>query len=93
MLARHDVEVNNAVQNKPTALMVASQQGHVEVVRLLLAHPDVKANRTLSDGRSALCVASQSGHGAIVSLLLSLTALTGRCGCRPLTQSTRCLPH
>jgi hypothetical protein len=63
------VEVNETAQNGATALMVASQQGQVEVVRLLLAHPDVKANRTSSDGRSALCVVSQSGHGAIVSLL------------------------
>ena len=51
--------------------VIASQKGHVEVVRLLLAHPDVEANRTSTDGRSALCFASQSGHGAIVSLLVA----------------------
>ncbi len=69
--ARQGDEVNTTAQNGATALMVASHQGHVEVVRLLLAHQDVEANRSSTDGRSALCAASQSGHGAIVSLLVA----------------------
>jgi hypothetical protein len=51
--------------------MLASQQGLVEVVQLLLARQGVEDNRTSTDGRSALCVASQGGHGAIVSLLVA----------------------
>ncbi len=69
LLARKGVEVNKHAQSVATALILASQNGHVEVV--LLAHPDVEANRTSTDGRSALCVASRSGHGAIVSLLVA----------------------
>jgi ankyrin repeat protein len=55
LLARQDVEVNKSAADGATALMLASQKGHVKVVRLLLAHPAVEANRTSSDGRSALC--------------------------------------
>ncbi len=33
-------------QDGSTALYKASRNGHVEVVRLLLAHPDVEADRT-----------------------------------------------
>jgi hypothetical protein len=54
-----------------TALMFASQQGHVEVVRLLLAHPDVEVNKGPADGATALIVASQRGHVEVVRLLLA----------------------
>jgi ankyrin repeat protein len=59
-------------QNRePTsALWIASQQGHTEIVRFLLGlGADVEA-KDASDGRTALFQASQEGHAAIVSLLL-----------------------
>jgi ankyrin repeat protein len=37
LLARQGVEVNEAAADGATALHAASQKGHVEVVRLLLA--------------------------------------------------------
>ncbi len=71
LLARQGVEVNKYARNGGTALMLASQNGYAEVIRLLLAHSDVVANRTSTEGRSALWFASQRGHGAVVSLLVA----------------------
>ena len=45
-------DVNEADENGWPALVLASQNGHVEVVRLLLAHPDVEVNKTAADARS-----------------------------------------
>ena len=53
---------NKSAQNGTTALMIASQQGHVEVVRLLLARQGVEVNKTEQNGATALeglcCVGS-----------------------------------
>ena len=53
-----------------TALMMASQAGHVEIVRLLLnkgADVDARINE---DGLTALIIASRFGHPDVVKLLL-----------------------
>ncbi len=42
--------------------MVASQAGHVEVVRLILAHKGVDVNKSTADGVTALCLAFQAAH-------------------------------
>jgi ankyrin repeat protein len=67
------VEVQNS--GAPTsALWIASQEGHTELVRLLLVlGADVDA-RDPEDGRTALFQASQEGHGDIVRLLLDYGA-------------------
>jgi hypothetical protein len=52
LLSRQGVEVSKTAQDGATALMVASQIGHVEVARLLLAHRDVEAHSP--DGLSEL---------------------------------------
>ncbi len=54
-----------------TALLIASTNGHFEVVRLLLAHQDVEVNQTSTDGATALILASGNGHVEVVKLLLS----------------------
>ncbi len=51
--------------------MVASQDGHVEVVRLLLARQGVEVNKTAQNGSTALLIASQKGHVQVVQLLLA----------------------
>ena len=56
-------------RSRISALMVASQNGHVEVVKLLLekgAQIDDDGDR----GRSPLMLASQEGHNKVVKLLL-----------------------
>jgi ankyrin repeat protein len=64
-------DVNEADESGWTALMYASQKGHVEVVRLLLAREGVEVNKTEQDGATALMVASDCGHVDVVRLLLS----------------------
>jgi hypothetical protein len=54
LLARQDVEVNKTTLAGVTALMVASHNGHVEVVRLLLARQDVDVNKSKGGGFTAL---------------------------------------
>jgi ankyrin repeat protein len=43
-------DVNEADESGCTALIMASQDGHVEVVRLLLAPQDVEVNKTARKG-------------------------------------------
>jgi ankyrin repeat protein len=54
-----------------TALHWALQNGHVEVVRLLLVRQDVELNQAFARGATALYIASQKGHVDVVRLLLS----------------------
>ncbi|KAI2500615.1 serine/threonine kinase [Fragilaria crotonensis] len=54
-----------------TALYMASQNGHLEVVRELLQHDDVDVNlQRTDDGTTALFIASQDGHLEVVRALL-----------------------
>jgi hypothetical protein len=50
LLAREGVEVIKSAPDGFTALMVASQDGQVEVVRLLLARQDVEVDKTEQNG-------------------------------------------
>lgn len=52
-----------------TPLMIASKNGHTEIVRLLLEH-GAKVDRTSNDGNTPLVIASEEGHTEIVKLLL-----------------------
>ncbi|KAI2497246.1 hypothetical protein MHU86_17253 [Fragilaria crotonensis] len=54
-----------------TALYIASQNGHLEVVRELLQHDNVDVNlQCTDDGATALIMASQNGHLEVVRALL-----------------------
>ncbi len=50
LLASKGVEVNKSSADGATALMMASQEGHVEVVRILLARQGVEVNKSAPDG-------------------------------------------
>ena len=52
-----------------SALMIASHDGHTEVVKLLL-DKGAQVNMQGKDGGSALMIASQNGHTEVVKLLL-----------------------
>ena len=52
------------------ALLVASKNGHVNVVELLLARPEIDSNITTEDESTALHMASRNGHLGVVELLL-----------------------
>ena len=52
-----------------SALMIASQNGHTEVVKLLLGK-GAQVNMQENSGWSALMIASENGHTEVVKLLL-----------------------
>jgi hypothetical protein len=57
-----------------TALMRASQEGHVEISRVLVT-AGVDVNRRNHEGMNALMLASQRGHSEIVLLLIKANAV------------------
>ena len=68
-----DVDVRNRYGVTP--LLMASQNGHVEIVKLLLqAKADVDAATTRTGGLTSLWAASEVGHAEIVKLLLEANA-------------------
>jgi ankyrin repeat protein len=62
--------INNKDNNGYTALMIASENGHKEVVELLL-NKGANINYKNDDGYTALMLASAKGHKNIVELLLN----------------------
>jgi ankyrin repeat protein len=68
MLAKKGAEINARADSNQTALHVAAEGGHEEVVRALI---ELRANTGLKDdeGRTALDLARKKGHAKIVSLL------------------------
>jgi hypothetical protein len=67
-----DVNATNERVNGTTALWLACQNGHGEVVRLLLASSDIDVNQAKTyDGSTPLFMACQNGHATVVELLLA----------------------
>jgi ankyrin repeat protein len=65
------VNVNARRDDGTTALYIASEQGHVEVVNALLEQKNVDVNSQRNDdGSTALYMASQAGHVEVVNVLL-----------------------
>ena len=66
--------VNASTHTGTTALYIAGQNGHVDVVKTLLANnADVKASMH-TDGSTALYIAAQKGHVDVVRTLLANNA-------------------
>ena len=63
-------DVNAKANTGVTALIMASQQGHKEVVELLLAK-GADVNAKANDGGTALIMSSLQGHKEVVELLLA----------------------
>ena len=68
-----EAEVNTVRPDGVTALMLASLNGHCDVVRLLLER-EGKVNVVAQNGATALILASQHGYGDVVRLLLERKA-------------------
>ena len=72
-LLKAGANVNQAiVADGHTALSIASEQGHTDVVRVLLRQPQVGLNNFY---RSSLMLAATKGHVDIVELLLQHEAM------------------
>lgn len=70
-LLKAGCDVNKAAERGVTALYAASQNGHVDVMQLLLARQDISVNQADERGTSPLHVAAEEGHAACVKLLLA----------------------
>ena len=53
-----------------TPLYIASQNGHAEVVSMLLAKQGVDVNQAKDNGTTPLLIASYSGHAEVVVRML-----------------------
>jgi len=57
--------------NEATPFLIASQEGHEEVVSLLLADPRIDPNKPAYDQSTPLWMASQDGHLVVVRHMLA----------------------
>ena len=73
-LINNGAAVEQAKHNNTTALMRASQEGHEDIVKLLLKH-NCHVNRRNDEQRmSALMLCSQRGHAGVAKLLIEAGA-------------------
>ena len=61
----------NETNDGTTPLYIASQQGHLGVVKVLLAKKDIDVNQATRGGYTPLWIASQEGHGVVKALLVA----------------------
>ena len=71
-----DVNATSETVNGSTALYMACQNGHGEVVRLLLATSGIDVNQARTTyGDTPLFMACQFGHAPVVKLLLTVSGI------------------
>jgi len=73
LLSVEGIDVNHQVGDVPAPLIVASSQGNVEIVRLLLQEPSIDLDKKFKDS-SAFYIAIQQDHNEIVQLLTNAGA-------------------
>jgi ankyrin repeat protein len=76
LLLCRDVDINAQGGNGNTALILASAEGHVSIVKSLVSHDDIALNIQDEDGWTALMAASGDGHEAVAGLLLACNDIT-----------------
>lgn len=65
------VNANLANPDGLSLLQIATREGHIAIVKLLLSLPAIKVNLVSNNGWAALHIAARMGHDDIVALLLS----------------------
>jgi len=71
LLARKDIHCNHPTKNGATPLLIASQEGHFEIVDALLQMNGIRVGRSDIYGNTPIDVARQHGHQKIVDVLIA----------------------
>jgi len=90
-LLQHKANADLANNNGTTPLLMASQEGHVDVVKVLLQHKE-NVDLANNDGTTPLLMASQEGHVDVVKVLLQHKAnvdLANSDGATPLVMASQ----
>ena len=69
-LLKHGIDINKNLTQVGTALYIAAQRGHLDVVKLLLKYEGININQATKGGFTPLHIAAQHGHLDVVKLLL-----------------------
>ena len=76
LLARKEIQINQARYDGCTPLNVACQHDRVKVINLLLARKEIQINQAMNDGTTPLIAASYLGNSSVVEVLLSHADIT-----------------
>ena len=71
LLSLKGIDLNKPKNDGATAFFMACQDGHKEVVSLLLADPRIDPNKPKNTGVTPFSIACENGHKEVVSLLLA----------------------
>jgi ankyrin repeat protein len=71
LLARKDIQINQATNDGATPLYIACVRGKVEIVRLLLDRDDIGVNQAMNDGQTPLYAACRNGNVKVINALLT----------------------
>ena len=66
--------VNQHNHNNQTPLNIASDEGHTEIVRLLLQQPNIDLNKKDKWNTTALGIATDNNHTGVIQLLTNAGA-------------------
>jgi len=70
-MSRDDLNINTKDKTDQTAFYYACEEGHIEIMRLLVSRDDLKINTHLNEGMTALHWACAYRNIEIVKLLMS----------------------
>ena len=70
-----EVELGGGRCKGTTSLFIASDNGHTDVVRVLVSLPGIDINKADNGGWTPLRAASRSGHTDVVRVLVSLPGI------------------
>ncbi|XP_062849854.1 KN motif and ankyrin repeat domain-containing protein 1-like [Trichomycterus rosablanca] len=82
LLLAHGANINAQDQAGTTALIIACDRGHTDIIQILLEDPDCDINLTDKGGRSALSLATQASHTEIADLLRARTNTKAQDKCK-----------
>ncbi len=77
-LLQAEANINQSGRNGITALHMATDNNHLEVLALLLKHPTIIPNKSDSQGCTALHIAAQKGFFESASLLIGAKAIVNK---------------